>query len=125
MASFLARRWRNAALHLLILGIALPVAAQQKPRAADAPKALTPEAALTLRSITDLRFSPDGERLTFVVTEPPKGEGRARHIWLLEKKTGAIRQFTFSAKSDFSPRWSPGGKTLAFCRIAKKRIRFT
>ncbi|PYU06394.1 MAG: hypothetical protein DMG33_08030 [Acidobacteria bacterium] len=114
MASFLARRWRKTALHLLILGIALPVAAQQKPRAADAPKALTPEAALTLRSITDLRFSPDGERLTFVVTEPPKGEGRARHIWLLEKKTGAIRQFTFSAKSDFSPRWSPGGKTLAF-----------
>jgi len=99
---------------LLILGIALPVAAQQKPRAADAPKTLTPEAALTLRSITDLRFSPDGERLTFVITEPPKGEGRARHIWLLEKKTGAVRQFTFSAKSDFSPRWSPDGKTLAF-----------
>ena len=114
MASFLARRWRKTALHLLILGIALPVAAQQKPRAADAPKTLTPEAALTLRSITDLRFSPDGERLTFVVTEPPKGEGRARHIWLLEKKTGVIRQFTFSAKSDFSPRRSPGGKTLAF-----------
>ncbi len=114
MASFLARRWRKTALHLLILGIALPVAAQQKPRAADAPKTLTPEAALTLRSITDLRFSPDGERLTFVVTEPPKGEGRARHIWLLEKKTGVIRQFTFSAKSDFSPRWSSDGKTLAF-----------
>ena len=80
----------------------------------NAPKVLTPEASLNLRSISDLQFSPDGSRVAFVVTEPPKGERRARHIWLYEKESGAVRQFTFSAKDENSPRWSPDGKQLAF-----------
>lgn len=100
-------------LFLVTLGAAIALPTQQK-SPAHTPKTLTPEASLTLRSITDLRFSPDGERLAFVVSEPPKGEGRARHIWLYDRKTGAIHQFTYSAKSEISPRWSPDGKTLAF-----------
>ena len=87
--------------------------AQEKP-AKDASGILTPEASLNLRTISDLQFSPDGARLAFVVAEPPNGERRARHIWLYEKKNGAIRQYTFSAKTEFSPRWSPDGKQLAF-----------
>jgi dipeptidyl aminopeptidase/acylaminoacyl peptidase len=86
----------------------------QEPIKTDAPKLLTPEASLNLRSISDLQFSPDGNRVAFVVMEPPKGEQRARHVWLYDKQSGAIRQFTFSAKSEFSPRWSPDGKQLAF-----------
>lgn len=81
---------------------------------ADAAKLLTPTAALDLRSISDLQFSPDGARVAFVLTEPPKSERRARHIWLYEKKSGAVRQFTFSPKEESSPRWSPDGKQLAF-----------
>src|SRR5712691_7730001 len=34
---------------------------------------LTPGQALNLRTITDLRFSPDGEQVAFVLTEPVKG----------------------------------------------------
>ena len=86
----------------------------QEPSKANAPKLLTPEASLNLRSISDLQFSPDGNRLAFVVTEPAKGERRARHIWIYEKQSGSLRQFTYSAKSDFLPRWSPDGKQLAF-----------
>jgi len=96
-----------------ILAIAGVARAQEKP-AADVAKMLTPEAALNLRSISDLQFSPDGARVAFVVAEPPKGERRARHIWLYDKKSGAVRQFTFSAKDESSPRWSPDGKQLAF-----------
>jgi dipeptidyl aminopeptidase/acylaminoacyl peptidase len=96
-----------------ILALAGVASAQEKP-AADAAKLLTPEASLNLRSISDLQFSPDGLRVAFVVAEPPKGERRARHIWLYEKESGAVRQFTFSAKDEFSPRWSPDGKQLAF-----------
>src|SRR5262249_31969162 len=77
-------------------------------------KLLTPEASLGLRSISDLRFSPDGSRLAFVVAEPPKEKGRARHIWIYEKSSGAVRQFTFSQKSESYPRWSPDGTRLAF-----------
>jgi dipeptidyl aminopeptidase/acylaminoacyl peptidase len=95
---------------LALSGVAI---AQEKP-AADAAKLLTPEASLNLRSISDLQFSPDGSRVAFVVTEPPKGERRARHIWLYEKTSGSVRQFTYSAKDESSPRWSPDGKQLAF-----------
>jgi dipeptidyl aminopeptidase/acylaminoacyl peptidase len=96
-----------------ILTVAATIVAQEKP-AADTPKLLTPETALNLRLISDLQFSPDGARVAFIVTEPPKGERRARHIWLYDKKSGAVRQFTFSAKDETSPRWSPDGKQLAF-----------
>jgi dipeptidyl aminopeptidase/acylaminoacyl peptidase len=96
-----------------ILALAATIVAQEKP-AANAAKLLTPEASLNLHSISDLQFSPDGTRVVFVVAEPPKGERRARHIWLYDKKTGAVRQFTFSGKDETFPRWSPDGKQLAF-----------
>src|SRR5271170_309567 len=96
-----------------ILVFAAATHAQETPPA-EAGKLLTPEATLNLRSISDPQFSPDGARVAFVVTEPPKGERRARHIWLYDKKSGAVRQFTFSAKDDSFPRWSPDGKQLAF-----------
>ncbi|HEX4644702.1 MAG TPA: S9 family peptidase, partial [Verrucomicrobiae bacterium] len=67
-----------------------------------------------MRSIADLQFSPDGMRLAFVVTEPPKGTERLRHIWVWDKPSGKVRQFTYSAKSESNPRWSPDGKELAF-----------
>ncbi len=96
-----------------ILALSGAIVAQEK-TAADAGKLLTPEAALNLRSISDLQFSPDGTRVAFVVAEPPKGDRRARHIWLYDKKSGAVRQFTFSPKDETSPRWSPDGKQVAF-----------
>jgi dipeptidyl aminopeptidase/acylaminoacyl peptidase len=82
--------------------------------AAEEGKALTAETAVTLRSISDLELSPDGNRLAFVVTEPPTDDGRARHIWVYDKRSGEARQFTYSAKSESEPRWSPDGKMLAF-----------
>ncbi len=105
---------------LALSGIAV---AHEKP-AVDAAKLLTPEASLQLRSISDLQFSPDGSRVAFVVTEPPKSERRARHIWLYEKASGSVRQFTYSAKDESSPRWSPDGKQLAFLsnRVDQQQI---
>src|SRR5258707_329207 len=106
-------RLLSAGALLVLTALAMPVVAQELPKA-NAPKLLTPEASLNLRSISDLQFSPDGSRLAFVVTEPAKGERRARHVWIYEKQSGSVRQFTFSAKSEFLPRWSPDGKQLAF-----------
>jgi dipeptidyl aminopeptidase/acylaminoacyl peptidase len=75
---------------------------------------LTPEQALNRRTIGELAFSPDGTRLVFTVTEPPKGTARARAVWMLDVASGQPRQLTFSGKSDSSPRWSPDGSAIAF-----------
>jgi len=103
----------SAGALLVLSTLATPILGQDPPKAS-APKLLTPEDSLNLRTISDVQFSPDGNRLAFVVTEPSKGERRARHIWIYEKQSGSLRQFTYSAKSDFWPRWSPDGKQLAF-----------
>lgn len=88
--------------------------AESANQAAPAKKILTPEMAITLQSESDLHFSPDGARVAFVVTGPIKGTGRKRHIWMLDVATRQVRQLTYSDKSEFSPRWSPDGRTLAF-----------
>jgi dipeptidyl aminopeptidase/acylaminoacyl peptidase len=89
-------------------------APSQEASQASSPKSLTPEASLNLRRIGDLQLSPDGNRLAFVVNEPPKAEARAHHVWLYDKQSGTVRQFTFSDKSESSPKWSPDGTRLAF-----------
>ncbi|HKP85350.1 MAG TPA: S9 family peptidase [Blastocatellia bacterium] len=75
---------------------------------------LTPEQTLTLRRIVEPRFSPDGSRIAFVVSEAAKGTSRLRHIWVLDVRSREVRRFTTSSKSEFTPRWSPDGQRLAF-----------
>jgi dipeptidyl aminopeptidase/acylaminoacyl peptidase len=86
----------------------------RQPAVTEGKKALTPEATLNIHFLSDLQLSPDGTRLAWVVSEPPKGEKRLQHIWMYEKKTNSARQFTYSTKSETSPRWSPDGTRLAF-----------
>src|SRR5215475_1402367 len=102
------------ALSLASLSVPAATRAQDNSGAQKDPTVLTPEASLNVRFLSDLQFSPDGSRLAFVVAEAPKEKGRARHIWVYEKAKGAVRQFTFSAKSESVPRWSPDGSQLAF-----------
>jgi dipeptidyl aminopeptidase/acylaminoacyl peptidase len=110
-------RWfssRAAGILMVVAAGLTPLGFAQDSPAGGKAKLLTPEASLNIRSISELQFSPDGSRLAFVVTEPPKGTTRARHIWVYDKQGGAVRQFTYSAKAESSPRWSPDGKQLAF-----------
>lgn len=86
----------------------------QQASEAGAQKPLTPEASLNIHFLSDLQLSPDGSRLAFVVSEAPKAEKRAQHVWMYEKSKNAARQFTFSNKSENTPRWSPDGTRLAF-----------
>ena len=101
---------------LLGVSMAAAITATFAPAHADEPakKQLTPEMAITQRSESDVRFSPDGRRVAVVVNDALKGTGRKRHIWVLDVSTRQLRQFTFSEKSEYSPRWSPDGRTLAF-----------
>ena len=94
--------------------LAHSAAAQEKPVSPTAKKTLSPESFLDLRMLQDPQFSPDGQRIVFVVTDPLKGEKRASHLWLYDRSASTARQLTYSSKSETFPRWSPDGKTLAF-----------
>ncbi len=62
----------------------------QQASEAGAQKPLTPEASLNIHFLSDLQLSPDGSRLAFVVSEAPKAEKRAQHVWMYEKSKNAV-----------------------------------
>ena len=93
----------------------IPGVAQQPQTApAPSPRVLTPEMVLNRWSTGDLWFSPDGNRVAMVVSEPAKASGQRRNIWVYDIEASSLRQFTASAKADTHPRWSPDGRTVAF-----------
>lgn len=76
---------------------------------------LTLEDYWTLRFLTDMRLSPDGQRIAYTVRSADRAANEIRSaIWLLDVRSGATRQLTSGQKRDSSPRWSPDGHSLAF-----------
>jgi dipeptidyl aminopeptidase/acylaminoacyl peptidase len=77
---------------------------------------LKPEDIYRLRSVSDPRLSPDGTRVAFVVTQADEESNDYRSaIWVVAADGSAEpSRFTWSEKRDFSPRWSPDGRSLAF-----------
>jgi dipeptidyl aminopeptidase/acylaminoacyl peptidase len=104
---------RFALILLVVFGWGCPLSGQEA-AGTGGKIPLTPEGAINIHFLTDLQLSPDGARLAFVVSEAPKAEQRAQHIWMYNRNTDSVRQFTHSNKSETNPRWSPDGRQLAF-----------
>jgi dipeptidyl aminopeptidase/acylaminoacyl peptidase len=75
---------------------------------------LTARQAIARRALSDPQWQPHGTRIAVTVSEHPHETSRPRHIWMADAATGSSRQLTSSDKSEWSPRWSPDGRTLAF-----------
>jgi dipeptidyl aminopeptidase/acylaminoacyl peptidase len=79
-------------------------------------KTITPEDLVDLRYVVDAQISPDGKSVAFVVGLQNGWSGpRDPHIWIVGTDgRSAPRPFVVSKEGEFSPRWSPDGRFLAF-----------
>jgi dipeptidyl aminopeptidase/acylaminoacyl peptidase len=84
---------------------------------------ITSEDLYRIRVAEDPQVSPDGSLVAFVVMEIDRERYEYhRSIWVVETSGGEPRRYTAGAH-DASPRWSPGGRTLAFVRGQRKDVR--
>jgi dipeptidyl aminopeptidase/acylaminoacyl peptidase len=99
--------------HILPLLIAILLVGAQSFSASKRP--MTPEDLYRIKSIADPRLSPDGKWIAYTVQVPDLEENRFNSdIWLIPVRGGEPVRLTWSPEADHSPRWSPGGKTIAF-----------
>lgn len=94
---------------LLVLGLAVPAAAQA-PR-----RAVTLDDYNRLVALGDPQRSPDGQWVAYTVTTiDADKDKRNTDLWMVRWDGSEPLQLTSSPDNETSPRWSPDGKYLAF-----------
>jgi dipeptidyl aminopeptidase/acylaminoacyl peptidase len=80
-----------------------------------APRPMTPEDVVTVRTPSDPRIAPDGSKVLFVVRQGDLEENRVESsIWMHDVGSGSTTQMTRAEASHGSPRWAPDGSGFAF-----------
>lgn len=83
---------------------------------ASSKRGITPEDYFAFQFLSDVRISPDGGQVAYVVTKvDQKANRRISAVWAVSTDgTSAPRRLTAEGFSSNSPRWSPDGSRLAF-----------
>jgi dipeptidyl aminopeptidase/acylaminoacyl peptidase len=96
-----------------IITLILMVAALQQISAQKKPFAI--EDLYRIKSVSGAQISPDGKRVAFTVTESFLKDGTTNsEIYLMNVDGTGLRRMTDNKAADYSPRWSPDGKSLLF-----------
>lgn len=68
-----------------------------------------------IRSAGAVTFSPDGQRVAYVVTQIDSADDAYySHLWIVDAKQRVARQLTRGKVRDRGPVWSPDGSKIAF-----------
>lgn len=84
-----------------------------------AKRKVTPEDIWSIKFVSDPQISPCGTKVVFTLSETVVDKnGYQSAIWLVDE-SGAVRRLTYAFNKDkpvrdYSPRWSPDGRVLAF-----------
>jgi dipeptidyl aminopeptidase/acylaminoacyl peptidase len=79
------------------------------------PRPMTTLDLISIDRVSDPQVSPDGSRVTFVLSELDlEADGRSTDLWITNVAGGTPRRLTTDPAGDFAPRWSPDGDTLYF-----------
>jgi dipeptidyl aminopeptidase/acylaminoacyl peptidase len=97
--------------------LAIPAAAEQAAKGAEAPASSTPtiDQSLEWKSVFNPKISPDGKRVVYEVQNTNWEENAfERNLWIAEIATGESHALTSAKKSSTDASWSPDGNWVAF-----------
>ena len=104
---------RKVVIFLLLIFSAASAWGEKKP--------FTIEDLYHIKSVNDPQISPDGRWVAFTVTSYQLHEGKSNsEIYLMRIDGSGLRQMTNNEAADFSPRWSPDGKSILFISTRKE-----
>src|SRR5579863_4701541 len=103
-------------MRLLKLAVVFGIAAASFSAPLFAKRPVTPEDYFRFQSITDVKLSPDGRQVAYVLTIVNEPRNRRENALWLVASDGRTqpRKLTADGMNSTAPRWSPDGTQVAF-----------